>query len=173
MQTIKVLPSPAVNAGADKFISENESVALDGSGNGIDFSWTPLTSINNANTAHPIVSPARNIIYTLMVVASNGCKATDDVQVKIFSKLNIPNAFTPNGDGYNDTWKIPLIENYGTDVTVQIFNRYGQVIFYSKGYATPWDGRYNGEPLSPGAYTYLISVGKGKPPFSGFIILIR
>jgi gliding motility-associated-like protein len=173
MQTIKVLPLPSVNAGSDKFISANETVVLNGSGNGINFSWSPLISITNANTASPVVSPANSITYTLTVTSSDGCKATDEAEVKVFSKLNIPNAFTPNNDGLNDTWKIPLIENYGNDISVQIFNRYGQTVFYSKGYTSPWDGRFKGEPLSSGTYTYLINLGKGKQPASGFVILIR
>jgi hypothetical protein len=65
-------------------------------------------------------------------------KARVDVTVGI-STLNITNTFTPNGDGINDYWKINNIENYPNAV-IQVFTRYGQKIFESKGYQVSFDG---------------------------------
>ena len=170
---IRVWTSPYANAGDDKFKGENETVQLNGNGNGTNYSWTPLLSIVNPATASPFVSPGHTTRYTLTVISADGCTASDDVLVKVFSRLNIQNAFTPNNDGLNDVWKIPLVENYGNTITVQIFNRAGSRIFYSEGYSSPWDGTYKGEPLAAAAYVYVISFKKGLPPVSGTVSIIR
>lgn len=174
-QTIKVLQSPSANAGNDLFIGENEKIILNGygEGNGLSFSWTPVLAISNPFIATPTVSPNRNIIYTLKVTSAEGCQSEDNVNVFVFSKLNIPNSFTPNNDGLNDTWRIPLIESYGGAIAVQIYNRNGQVVFSSQGYKKPWDGFFKGEPLGAGTFVYLIKFYNGKSPLSGFVNLIR
>jgi gliding motility-associated-like protein len=69
------------------------------------------------------------------------------------SDLAIPNTFTPNGDGINDTWVIPNLEYYPKS-TVNIFNRWGQKLFSSTGYPVPWDGTYQGSQLPTGTYYY-------------------
>ena len=85
---------------------------------------------------------------------------TDDVTVTVVqSCLNVRNAFTPNGDGVNDTWFVYdqnfcLTNPGGAKVTV--FNRYGSKVFESKDYANKWDGTYNGKPLPDGTYYAVI-----------------
>jgi len=82
---------------------------------------------------------------------SGECESTrTEAQIYIgLSGLAIPNTFTPNNDGINDYWKIKGIENYPAAM-VQIFTRYGQRVFESKGYAQPFDGKLNGTLLPPG-----------------------
>ncbi len=78
----------------------------------------------------------------------------------------IPNNFTPNGDGVNDTWDIKYIDSY-PGCTVDIFNRYGSHLFTSIGYAKAWDGTYNGAPLPVGTYYYVINPKNGRNRLSG------
>jgi gliding motility-associated-like protein len=85
---------------------------------------------------------------------------------------DITNAFTPNGDGINDYWQIKNIQNYAS-ATVQVFNRYGQLLFESKGYARPWDGTYNGQKLPAGVYYYIINLNTRCNILSGSLTLIR
>jgi gliding motility-associated-like protein len=95
------------------------------------------------------------------------------VQISVgISATDIPNAFTPNGDGINDYWKIPGIENYPGAV-VQVFNRYGQQVFESKGYTTFFDGRLKGRALPSGVYYYVINLSSGCSILSGNLLLIR
>jgi gliding motility-associated-like protein len=68
---------------------------------------------------------------------------------------NIRSLFTPNGDGINDYWYIPDLEKYGT-VKVTVYNRFGQVVCRSDAYKNDWDGTYNGYPLPPATYYYVI-----------------
>ena len=83
-----------------------------------------------------------------------------------------PNAFSPNNDGVNDTWQIPLLSFYA-DCTVEIFNRNGQTLFKTTGYTKPWDGTYNGVPLETGTYYYIIKLSPLKPPVSGSVTIVR
>jgi gliding motility-associated-like protein len=96
------------------------------------------------------------------------------VQVTIegISALNIANTITPNGDGINDYWKISGIENY-PNASVQIFTRYGQKVFDSKGYAQPFDGTSNGTPLPVGVYYYIINLNTNCNLLSGNLTIIR
>lgn len=86
--------------------------------------------------------------------------------------IAIPNAFTPNGDGINDVWNIAGLIDYPSCM-VSIFTRYGTMIYQSKGYAKPWDGLYNSNPLPTGTYYYVINLQNGQQPLSGYVALIR
>ena len=86
--------------------------------------------------------------------------------------ITIPNAFTPNGDGFNDLWNIKSIDAY-PQCLVSVYNRYGSLIYQSRGYARSWDGTYNGSPLPTGTYYYIIDLKNGTPPLSGYVALIR
>jgi len=88
------------------------------------------------------------------------------------SKLSIANTFTPNNDGINDTWKITGMENY-PEGTVQIYNRTGQLVFESKGYTFPFDGRTKGQDLPVGSYYYIINLNTKCDVISGSITLVR
>jgi gliding motility-associated-like protein len=174
--TIAVLKKPVANAGPDKRITEGAAVQLDGTAGGdtaISYSWTPAQFINNTSILTPVVNPVNDFIYTLHVQSGNGCgSASDDVFVRVFKKINIPNAFSPNGDGINDVWNIQALETY-PESTTEVFNRYGQPLFRSKGYAKPWDGNYNGRPLPFGTYYYIIDRKNGFPLLSGWVMIIR
>jgi gliding motility-associated-like protein len=88
------------------------------------------------------------------------------------SDLVIPNTFTPNNDGVNDYWAIKGIETYPR-VLVQIFTRYGQKVFESRGYAQPFDGNYGQAKLPPGVYYYIINLDANCSLLSGSLTLIR
>jgi gliding motility-associated-like protein len=75
----------------------------------------------------------------------------------IDSELFIPNGFTPNGDGYNDTWEIPYLNNY-PESTIKIFNRWGQELYSSNGNLNPWNGTYKGKDLPTADYYYIIVI---------------
>ena len=109
-----------------------------------------------------------------ITLISGNCESSrSEVRVTVgLSASSINNAFTPNGDGINDYWKISGIENY-PNAAVEVFNRYGQRVFYSKGYGIPFDGSYNGKKLSPGAYYYIINLSNNCNLLSGNVTIIR
>ena len=81
--------------------------------------------------------------YVLTATSVEGCKASDQVNVKLLYKIKIPNAFSPNGDAINDVWNISNLSDYPGCV-VDIFDRYGKQVFNSIGYNRPWNGTRNG-----------------------------
>jgi gliding motility-associated-like protein len=174
--TISIGITPIVSAGPDKIVQPTDSVQLFSSvsgGNTFTYLWSPSTYLSNNSIANPwVVKPLANSTYTLTVTNNNGCKASSTVQVKIVSKLIIPNAFSPNGDGVNETWEIQGL-NLFSFCSVEIFNRNGQIVYKSIGYNKPWDGTRNGKPLPVGIYYFVIDKKDGTNKLSGWISLMR
>jgi gliding motility-associated-like protein len=167
---------PAVNAGPDKVVLEGGQVTLTPSVNSIapvTYLWTPSTYLNNPAISNAVVnSPLTDMTYLLKVTTDNGCSATDQVFVKLLKKVAIPNIFSPNGDGVHDTWVIQYLESY-PGCTVDIYNRYGQHIYHSEGYGTPWDGKVNGKPVPVGTYYYIVNPKNGRKQIAGYVDVIR
>ena len=85
----------------------------------------------------------------------------------------IPNVFTPNGDGINDSWNITDLQSF-PDCNVSVYSRYGTQVFSSiRGYSKKWDGTYKGSALPSGTYYYIIDLKNGKKPLSGFITILK
>jgi len=172
---VNVYQEPSANAGSDKTMIEGDETILNGNagGSGIIYYWTPNAFISNANSLQPIISPPRDTTYTLHVESIAGCGiATDKVFVKVFKKVIIPNAFSPNKDGINETWRLTAIEAY-PDADITVFNRYGQAVFTSHDYNKPWDGTYNNNPLPVGTYYYVIDLRFGLPKLKGWVVILR
>ena len=173
-QSIIITPSPLVNAGPDLFVLKNETVQINAtaSGNSLQYKWNPSTYLNSDALLNPFCSIANDIIYQLTATDIVGCSSKSQVAIKILVDPMIPTAFTPNGDGLNDYWHIKSLNNY-PNCEVTIFDRYGHIIYFSKGYNNPWDGTKNGQPMSAGAYCFIIDTKKQPKIFKGFVVLIR
>ncbi|MFI5136735.1 MAG: gliding motility-associated C-terminal domain-containing protein [Sphingobacteriales bacterium] len=136
-------------------------------------SETSATPVDEqANGSFKITVKANGFYYVSQV--SGDCESTRTaVQASVgITSLDIANAFTPNGDGINDFWKINGIANYPA-AKVQVFTRSGQKVFESKGYTTPFDGTYNGKQLPVGVYYYIINLGTNCNLLSGSLTIIR
>lgn len=94
------------------------------------------------------------------------------VSVIVPEKIIVPNTFTPNGDGYNDTWFIPGLLSY-TNCTVNVYNRYGAMMYRSVGYQHPWDGTSSGKTVPAGAYYYVIDTKSSSGKISGEVTVLR
>jgi gliding motility-associated-like protein len=173
---IKVKEKPVAKAGPDRKIDLGESVVLNGnaSRNDVEVSWTPAETLLRANTLRPTAKPSVTTVYTLRVTSEHGCTDEDDAEVVVLQPVNVPNVFSPNGDGIHDRWVIPDIEQY-PNCTLQIYNRLGVKVFEQKGYnsSNAWDGTSKGTPLPVGAYYYLLDYGESKPGVNGVISIIR
>ena len=84
---------------------------------------------------------------------------------------NISSLFTPNGDGMNDYWYIPDLEEYG-NIKVTVYNRYGQKVYESESYKNDWDGTWNGNPVPSASYYYIIKSEK-KGFIKGVVNIVR
>ena len=118
--------------------------------------------------------------YTVNVVtgpADRGCENWATVIIKNYVPLKIPNAFSPNNDGLNDTWVIEGVARY-PQTKLRIYNRWGSELYESgEGYQVQWDGTNNGSPLATGTYYYVIdfrgSYDNTDYSTSGVIVIVR
>ena len=160
---VRILPPVVVNAGPDKEILAGSSVLLEGTADGTyPVTWTPALGLTFPanNPLQPLAAPLETTTYTL-AAGAGGCASSDQVTVTVRPVIRIPNAFTPNGDGRDDTWQIEFIDQY-PDNTVSVFNRWGNRIFSVENYgrANEWRGDINGQPAPVGTYYYVV-VTKG------------
>lgn len=172
---ITVNEKPTANAGPDKIIIRGRSILLQGSATGqsLEYLWQPSINLDNAQLLQPLVKPPADINYILTVTSTNGCGiAADTVHVFVFNDIYIPTAFSPNGDGLNDTWKIPALAAFPS-FELSVFNRLGQVVFKNKNTNLPWDGRFKGSPVAAGAYVYIIDLKQFPGIVKGSVLIIR
>ncbi|SHJ26383.1 T9SS type B sorting domain-containing protein [Pseudozobellia thermophila] len=94
--------------------------------------------------------------YLVTVVDENGCEATASIFME-FIDIEIPNFFTPNGDGANDIWKPRNIEIY-PDIFISIYDRYGRTVYRFRDNEDGWDGFYQNSELPSGDYWYIIKL---------------
>jgi gliding motility-associated-like protein len=170
-----VWKKPWADAGADQKIYDGTTVQLDGriGGTDVTFYWSPEYNISSTDTLSPFVNPSTDTTYTLHVLSDKGCEsAADDVFIRVYKKVTVPNAFSPNNDGINDTWKVDKLVTYPESVT-SVFNRYGQQVFHCNGYEVEWDGTYEGLPLPVGTYYYTIDLKTGLGNPSGWVVILR
>ncbi|MBN2778803.1 MAG: gliding motility-associated C-terminal domain-containing protein [Bacteroidales bacterium] len=113
--------------------------------------------------------------YHIIIRDANNCYAEIN-ELKLNDNpvdcLKIPNAFTPNGDGLNDTWDIENIEMFPS-IEVRVFNRWGQVIYQARGGDNPWDGTYDGKVMPTGTYIYLIQTFTDVKPQTGTVTIVH
>ena len=174
IQTITVIALPDATAGADLMVLEGASIRLDSraTGDSLLYKWSPSTGLDQDDILNPTASPLEDITYTLTVSSKGACVMTDEVLVKVLKMPIIPNAFTPNSDGVNDEWNIKHLESY-PDVTIEVFNRFGNKVYSSIGYTEAWKGKFNGDDLPVGTYYYIISPKNGRETVSGAVTIIR
>lgn len=166
------------NAGPDQYLISGETTTIEADViPGSTVLWTPAVAINDPTAIKADVSPSGTITYTLTAM-QNGCPCTDQVTIYVKPKIVPTNTITPNGDGANDVWKVVNLELY-PEATVDIFTRWGEKVFSSKGYKTgeEWDGTNHGLSLPAGTYFYVITLGIESETVptehGGFITLIR
>ncbi len=151
-------PLPIVDAGPFSTIAVGTSTIIGGSPTAptaTNYVWIPSADLNNATIPNPTSSTTVTTTYTVIVTDANGCINWDTITVYVYPEIDIPNGFSPNGDGKNDYWIIDNIQQF-PDNEVEVYNRWGELLFYSKGYNTPFDGKYKGQDLPVGTYYYII-----------------
>ncbi len=171
---VGISPAVDVEAGPDKVITEGDQVVLDGQANGsYPVTWTPARTltIGAGNPLRPVAAPTVTTTYTLSAGVGD-CADHSSVTVTVLPRLRIPNAFSPNGDGHDDSWEIEHIGDYSTS-HVLVFNRWGNKIFEASGYqhGSEWNGTIGGQPVPVGTYYYVITVSSGKS-YSGPLTVV-
>jgi gliding motility-associated-like protein len=142
------------------------------SGLALSYFWSPGAQLDDIYKQNPWCSATDDITYSLKVSGKGGCSASDDVFILVLKPPEMPNAFSPNGDGINDFWLIKHINRY-PDASIDVFDRYNQKVFHSDNYSTPWDGKFNQKPLPVGTYYFVINPKNGLNIMSGSVTIIN
>lgn len=158
--TVSALPLPVVRASTSNDITCSKPSATLQAQGAVNYYWYPDAGLNSATAQNPIATPSASTTYTVTGVDANGCSNTDSTVVKVNRVADafyeLPNSFTPNDDGMNDCIGV---KHWGQveKLEFQIFNRWGERVFYTNDPAKCWNGRYKGEIQPNDAYVYIIS----------------
>lgn len=163
------------SAGKDTTLFFGQNAQLNATkGIGNKFYWESGNSLSDSTLLNPIAFPKTTTTYTFTTTTAEGCTCKDRVTVRIIPLIGIPNTFTPNGDGVNDIWIIENVQLYD-NVELNIYNRWGDKVYYVKGYKTgnEWDGA----SLPDATYYYVIRFNypdqTEKFEYTGGITIIR
>lgn len=160
--SVGTAPGPTANAGPDVTIAMGESANLSASG-GIIYSWNPSTGLSCSNCADPVASPAQTTEYCVTVTDANGCSDSTCVKVTLEApcpdnaEIDLPTAFTPNGDGHNDLFLIAGLQNCIERYSLIIFDRWGEKVFETTDLLAAWNGKYHNRDLDAGVFVYYFS----------------
>ncbi|MBK8088217.1 MAG: gliding motility-associated C-terminal domain-containing protein [Chitinophagaceae bacterium] len=138
--------------------------------------WNAHSTLSCTACANPIANPNETTVYTATNSSPLGCSVSDDFTLVVLEDAVVftPNAFTPNNDRLND-WFGPL-GKVPESFSMQIFNRFGQIVFQSSSINNRWDGTYKGVLQPPGTFVYFIQYKdiQNKPrQQKGSFVLIR
>lgn len=175
-QTIQIGELPFADAGADATYTYLQSFQLDGSGVG-DYLWSPATWISDPNIAAPTGQLPYTTTFVLQVTSPDGCVGYDTVTIFIedITIAEVPNGFTPNGDGINDEIFV-LNHSVSSLLEFSIYNRWGEQIFTTNSVTVGWDGKINGKEAEMGTYVYVlryVDLNEGTLMKAGNITLVR
>ena len=136
--TVQVWQPPYVDAGPNRSVDWLDQVRLFGTVDADTLWWTPDDWLSCSDCLTPEVEVQGPQWFVLESISPEGCSARDSVFLDVFYPVYIPTAFTPNNDGVNDAFRIEGVEPRG--FWLEIFNRWGDVVFYSEDPNEPWIG---------------------------------
>jgi gliding motility-associated-like protein len=161
---VAFLPNPVLSVNDTTICTyKNQTITLSAPAGFAKYTWNNVPGNQTYNVTYPQT-------VSLTITDANGCQTTQQIHItEQCPDVEIPNTFTPNGDGINDTWDVQGLDNTST---VKIFNRYGSLLYQSKGYTTPWNGTYHNQKLPTGAYYYIITTKNNTQTYSGPVTVI-
>ncbi len=145
-------PLPIVNLGNDTTLCLGQTLILNGTNPYSTYIWQD-------NSVNPIYNVTQQGIYWVIVIDNNNCSANDTINISYqdcSNPINIPNSFTPNGDGLNDEFKIVTLKEF-SEFNMYIYNRWGELLFESTDKNKGWDGTFKGKYVPYGVYVYLLT----------------
>jgi len=161
-QIVPPIDSLVAFAEPDTIFGRGEVQLIATSDSTFTYQWQPGNTLSANDIFNPIASPEETTTYQVIASNEGGCAAETSVTVNVVNLLCeapfifIPNAFTPNGDGVNDTFHVR--GNNIDEVYLAVFNRWGQRVFESRDPEAAWDGTFKGEQLPPDVYGVYVLV---------------
>ncbi|MBS1688074.1 MAG: gliding motility-associated C-terminal domain-containing protein [Bacteroidetes bacterium] len=174
--TINVYPYPVVNLGGDTSICPGQAAITI---HNLIIEPSNYTNIWNTSESASDLSVSTPGIYWLKVTSDFGCSTTDSIAVYNKCYINIPNAFTPDGDGVNDYFfPRQLLSKGVSSFYMAVYNRWGEKVFETEQVnGRGWDGKLNGVLQPEGVYIYLIKVSfmdkAGQELYKGNVTLLK
>lgn len=168
------LGQPQINVCNDTTLLARATVRLSASG-ADRYEWSPRQWLDTFTVASPLATPEAPVTYTVTGTSEAGCTATATVRIDLIEDMLIPNAFSPNGDGINDEFRIVNL-GYQHIKEFRVFNRWGEQVFNTMDGAVGWNGNYKGQAAEPGIYPYYIRMAfrdGTQKVFKGDVTLIR
>ncbi len=153
---ITYIPYPVVNLGNNTILCSGQTLLLNATTNNATYLW------QDGSTAPTFTATQDSTYWVKVTDTTANCSTTATIKLECDAEPVIPNIFTPNGDGSNDNFVIKNIEYW--DIILQVFNRWGVMVYEDNYYQNNWDGRCKANPLSDGTYFYII---KAKGLYSG------
>jgi gliding motility-associated-like protein len=176
--TMQVNPNPIVNiaASANTILFGNEVSLVGSSSTSVNnITWSATQPINNGANLSIIVKPQETSYYFLRIVDNNNCEGVANINIRVLKGIYFPNTFTPNTDGLNDIFRIPVSTAIEKLQYFIIYNRFGEKIFETNNITKGWDGKIRGSDAPTGSYVYIIKAKdiNGEVLIKGTVMLVR
>lgn len=148
--TLTATPDSVNKGGTTQLIATNDP--------GYTYYWSPVTGLSSTNIYNPTATVFNTTEYKVEIVNEDGCRNEAFIRIVVINCEEpfsfIPSAFSPNGDGKNDVFI--LRGDFIKSVDLKVFNRWGDMVFYSTDKNVGWDGTYKGEILGPDVFGYVL-----------------
>jgi len=162
---------PILDLGNDTLIDQGNPLQLIAKTNisakqisNINWTGIPIDTCSNP-CLDQIIFPLNSNFISATLTTFNGCQVSDEIEIEVVKEFDlfIPNAFSPNGDGFNDQFTIYTEAKITNISSFKIFNRWGNLIFMANDIppnleSVGWDGMYQNKLLDSGVFTYLIEI---------------
>ncbi len=154
---IDLFPRPFIQTNPDVYAFYGDLIQLNATSTTTGtYTWSPSEYLSCINCSNPIANPNQNYTYTVSYTDSNGCSASDKVEIHYDPIIYVPNTFTPDGNEFN-----PVFLAKGGNIKefeMVIYDRWGEEIFISNDMNIGWDGTYNGVNCQDGTYVWKIKI---------------
>jgi gliding motility-associated-like protein len=152
---VQLFPTPFIQTTPDVYAMYGDVIVLGATSStpGI-YNWSPAELVSCVTCTNPTTSPNENAIITVSYTDENGCSASDNVHIYYDPILYIPNTFTPDGDEFNNEFRV-----IGANIQsfeIWIYNRWGELVYSFSSFDDYWDGTYKGRMCQDGTYTWKI-----------------
>ncbi|MCF0057685.1 gliding motility-associated C-terminal domain-containing protein [Dyadobacter sp. CY356] len=181
--TITVIPEIQVINTPDSEIPANKPFQLTSSSQqlagiaGVSYSWAPPYGLNNPSISNPVATLNTSQLYSITLSTPQGCSGSGKVVLTVIPPplITLPDIFTPDGDGKNEVL-LPIASSIASLNYLRIYNRWGEIIYFSKQLNEGWDGKIKGIKSDSGVYVWkmeAITTGGETVTRNGTVLLVR
>lgn len=150
---VEIFTSPLITVSPAVYAIQGDTVPIYAQGNGT-IVWSPPYYLNCIECSDNLAYPPSQTTYTATLTDANSCTASDTVTIYFDPLIYVPNAFTPNGDHWNNYFR--AITHNISSLELLIFNRWGEIVYSTESIDHEWDGTYNGLPVPDDVYVWQI-----------------